>query len=720
MVKIVQRIFVVFALLALTACVTQNYEKDSPVIENTTSKNELALTRISLGLGYLRMGNNAQAKFNFEKAKTFAPNLVEVYTAFAHYYEAVDEDALTIASYQKALSLKADDANTLNNFGVYLCRKERYEQAEEVFLQAIAVPTYLRVSESYENLSACAIKANDFSKASLYASKAVSHSPNSSSALFQMVRLEYAMGNYAVAKEYEQKYEKATRRFNPVGLALAYRVNTQLGDKQVAQNYGTMLVKMFPESWEAKQYILNGLPRIEADELADKYQKYVSKSESPKTKKRVVVLSPNKNTNASSLASYEAMKREKQAKEQAELLAEQKLVEQELAEQKAAEQQLANSALTNPASENSESVNSALTNQELTNEKQAMQPPTQVTEGVNPVAEESTTNVPSTSTQSSTSTVNPSALISATAGATAAAVSINSANSTNSANNEVATVASTSALTSESNSSTTNLTASPEENIVPLERRSLLPLEISMVEVAPEVTGVTAEDESQKTTKTLTEQELAAQEEQAAMVEQAQSTNQQSTDTVELANPVEKSGVDASQVTAAAITSAAVVETSASGAGKTTADGVANNSSYIETTPLEKPTSIEVVAQESEIASQSETIPHEETPQSESNSLQVNNVQPETKLDNSIIVEQVVEQKEVLQEVIKPEKNDVKKKKALATHKVAKGDNLYSISVKYNIKLDSLKRWNNIGKNSKIRIGDKIYLEDPKATVNLE
>ena len=61
---------------------TQNYgnDKDTPLIENESSKNEIAMTRISLGLGYLKMGNTQQAKLNLEKAKRFAPNLVQVYT----------------------------------------------------------------------------------------------------------------------------------------------------------------------------------------------------------------------------------------------------------------------------------------------------------------------------------------------------------------------------------------------------------------------------------------------------------------------------------------------------------------------------------------------------------------------------------------------------------------------------------------------------------------
>jgi type IV pilus assembly protein PilF len=53
-----------------------------------------------------------------------------------------------------------------------------------------------------------------------------------------------------------------------------------------------MLVKMFPNSFEAKQYLLNDLEQIEADALAEQYKTYQQLTSKPK--KRVVKLSPKK------------------------------------------------------------------------------------------------------------------------------------------------------------------------------------------------------------------------------------------------------------------------------------------------------------------------------------------------------------------------------------------------------------------------------------------
>ena len=190
--------------------------------------------------------------------------------------------------------VKSDDADTLNNYGVYLCRQKQLEAAEKQFLKAIAVPSYLLVAKSYENLSACFLQEDDFIKAERYLHKAIMHSPSSASTLFQMVTLQYALADYQQAKNFGQRLEKITRRFTPQFLALAYKVYWKLGQPSTAKNYGTMLVKMYPQSWEAQQYLLNELEFIAADNLAKRY-KLTQVSEIPtKSKKRVVKLSPKK------------------------------------------------------------------------------------------------------------------------------------------------------------------------------------------------------------------------------------------------------------------------------------------------------------------------------------------------------------------------------------------------------------------------------------------
>jgi len=281
----------------LSGCITQSFENNEPIVKTQANRDEMAATRVSLGLGYLGMGDMAQAKLNLERAKRFSPNLVQVHTAFAHYYETVGEGKLAIESFEQALTLKADSADTLNNYGVFLCRQGKVAAAEVQFLKAIAVPSYLLVAQSYENLASCYLQNDNFEKAEMYLNKAIYHSPNRTATLLQMVRLQYAMGNYKEGKRFLQKFERNTQRFTANSLALAYKLYWKLGQRRTANNYANMLIKMYPQSWEGKQYLLNELELIDADNLAKKYQltqKQKNKHLSSSNNKRVVKLSPKK------------------------------------------------------------------------------------------------------------------------------------------------------------------------------------------------------------------------------------------------------------------------------------------------------------------------------------------------------------------------------------------------------------------------------------------
>ena len=291
--KLILICIVVIFSVALSGCVTQQFENgEKPVVQNKVNRDEMAATRISLGIGYLNMGNMPQAKQNLEKAKNFSPKMVQVYTAFAHYYETVGENSLAIDAFEKALSLKSDDADTLNNYGIFLCRQGDLDSAEKQILKAIAVPSYILVSKSYQNLASCFLQNDKFDKAEMYLNKAILHAPNSGETLFKMVRLQYAKADYQQAKYFKQRFEKVTRRFTVESLALACKVHLKLGQRRIAKKYGIMLVKMYPQSWEAQHYLLNELEVIEADHLAKRYQLTQKPIDNQKLKKRVIKLSP--------------------------------------------------------------------------------------------------------------------------------------------------------------------------------------------------------------------------------------------------------------------------------------------------------------------------------------------------------------------------------------------------------------------------------------------
>ena len=49
-------------------------------------------------------------------------------------------------------------------------------------------------------------------------------------------------------------------------------------------------------------------------------------------------------------------------------------------------------------------------------------------------------------------------------------------------------------------------------------------------------------------------------------------------------------------------------------------------------------------------------------------------------------------------------------------HTVKLGENLFSLSVKYNVKMASLLKWNKLRESDRLQIGQQVYLNNPLTT----
>ncbi|MEC8325775.1 MAG: type IV pilus biogenesis/stability protein PilW [Pseudomonadota bacterium] len=267
-------ILVGVALLATTGCVTESVYvgSDKPVVENRIDNDEAARTRISLALKYLASGDSTQAKYNLERAAKFAPKLPEVHYTTAYYYQQVGENELAKESYLRAIDIAPDDPNTLNNYGVFLCGLGEYDEASEYILRAIEIPSYLRVSQSYENLALCAIENNEFDEAEEYLEASVKHSPSRGSSLVNLSAIYYAKSDLHRAQTFMNRYEKSGR-ISSRSLMLSYLIENRMGHIEKANTLALTLQQTYSNSIEAQQIKLKKTSDSEFERLREKYRK---------------------------------------------------------------------------------------------------------------------------------------------------------------------------------------------------------------------------------------------------------------------------------------------------------------------------------------------------------------------------------------------------------------------------------------------------------------
>jgi type IV pilus assembly protein PilF len=240
----------------LTGCVTENTYADSGERVNNvdTSPDIVAKNRMALGLRYLRAGNYSQAKFNLDKALTFAPKMPEVHYSLAYYYQTVNEITKANEAYRSVLELDPTNGDALNNYGAFLCQNGKRQDAERFFLLALEQDDYNRESQTYLNLGVCMLEDNQKEQAMAYLQKALDHNPYNGKALLELSALAYKDETPTEALAYLKRYERHGK-LTPQSLWLGYQIQARLNNQKAADQYGSSLIKYHPKSSQAKAYL---------------------------------------------------------------------------------------------------------------------------------------------------------------------------------------------------------------------------------------------------------------------------------------------------------------------------------------------------------------------------------------------------------------------------------------------------------------------------------
>lgn len=259
--------------IMLTGCVSeQSYVgSEKPVANRSFDNIEAARTRISLGLNYLRRGDSSQAKYNLERARSFAPNSAEVYSALAYYYENVGETDQAEEHYLIAINKDPNYADAYNNYGAFLCQLQKYEAAERLLLQAINRPGYIRVAESYENLALCQLQQNNFSKSKSYLNSSINHNSTRISSLVLIASLSYAMGEMTEAKNQLARIQRLGR-VSARTVLLSYLIADKTGDVTTKNNAEQLLLTLYMGSAETTLLLQDKLALSEFELLRERYK----------------------------------------------------------------------------------------------------------------------------------------------------------------------------------------------------------------------------------------------------------------------------------------------------------------------------------------------------------------------------------------------------------------------------------------------------------------
>jgi len=248
--ELLPRLFAFALGCALAACSTgqgSNIKKESAASE----RSEAARVNTELGQKYMQQGKLEFALEKLNRALSYDSNYADAHTVIAVLYERIGDTKQAEEHYRRAAQIKSKGGNELNNYGAFLCKIGRYDEATGYFERAMADPFYNTPEVALTNAGTCMLKAGKLDAAEQPLRAALDRAPNNSEALFQLASVLYEKGEYFKARAFMQRFE-ALGTVRPESLMLGRNIELRLGNGGAASDYTRRLLQSFPESQQAR------------------------------------------------------------------------------------------------------------------------------------------------------------------------------------------------------------------------------------------------------------------------------------------------------------------------------------------------------------------------------------------------------------------------------------------------------------------------------------
>ncbi len=213
---------------------------------------EASRINTQLGINYLQQGNLNQANESLEKALSQNRRNAEAHAAMGVLSERLEKYEDADHHYRRSLRLDDEQPSVRNNYGRFLCNRERYEEAEEQFQRAIEDPLYERRHVALANAGLCALQAGRKDDAEEFLRHSLERQPDFAPALRRLAELRYESGDYVSARGYYQRFIEQSSQ-NAATLLLGVRIEEALDNLDDAASYALRLRSQFPDSDEAQE-----------------------------------------------------------------------------------------------------------------------------------------------------------------------------------------------------------------------------------------------------------------------------------------------------------------------------------------------------------------------------------------------------------------------------------------------------------------------------------
>ncbi|HWU51413.1 MAG TPA: type IV pilus biogenesis/stability protein PilW [Tahibacter sp.] len=229
-------------ILGLGACASA-----APRSKSSEKGRSAAEVHVALGQRYMQQGKLELALEKLEKALKFDPSYVDAHTVIAVLYERINDQKKAAEHYRRAVDLAPRNGAVNNNYGAFLCRTGKLDEAAQRFTIAVADPFYKTPDVAYTNSGTCLLQGDKLDRAEQDFRKALEVNPSNAEALFHLAGILFRKNDFLRARAFLQRFE-ALGVANPDALLLGHSIETSLGNNREAGEYARRLRNEFPDS----------------------------------------------------------------------------------------------------------------------------------------------------------------------------------------------------------------------------------------------------------------------------------------------------------------------------------------------------------------------------------------------------------------------------------------------------------------------------------------
>lgn len=238
----------VLLMLAIGGCASA-----APRSSNADSKERRAAEiNVSLAQGYMNQDKLEIALEKLQKALELDPGYPDAHTVIAVLFERINQPQQAEEHYRRAAQLAPKNGAVNNNYGTFLCRTGRFDDAAKYFSRALDDPFYKTRDVAYANAGLCRLQANRTDEAERDFRAALQSNANNSDALLQLSRILFGKNDYLRARAFLQRFDSLGQA-SPDALLLGHSIEQKLGNTREAGEYARRLRTEFPDSDQARQ-----------------------------------------------------------------------------------------------------------------------------------------------------------------------------------------------------------------------------------------------------------------------------------------------------------------------------------------------------------------------------------------------------------------------------------------------------------------------------------